>query len=149
MNVCASAVTLEPAGPDTLEYVESLLARNDLPTRDVRSHPEWFYIGRDGGDRVGVGGVEVHGTAGLLRSVVVERGAREKGYGNALCAALEARARREGVETLYLLTTTAGDFFAGRGYARIDRAAAPAAIRETTEFAEVCPATATCMRKEL
>ena len=149
MSVSTPTVTLEPVGSDTVAYVETLLERADLPARDVRSHPEWFYVGRDGGNRIGVGGIEAYGAVGLLRSVVVERDVRGTGYGNALCEALEARARRDGVETLYLLTTTAPAFFAGRGYVRIDRAGAPVAIRETDEFSDLCPATATCLRKEL
>ncbi|WP_228434553.1 hypothetical protein [Natrarchaeobaculum aegyptiacum] len=51
------------------------------------------------------------------------------------------------VDALYLLTTTAVDFFAARGYDEIDRADAPDAIRNTTEFADLCPSSATCMRR--
>ena len=135
---------------DALSYVEALLEREDLPARDVRSSPAAFYVAEDAdGDRVGVGGVERYGTAGLLRSVVVAPSVRGDGYGTALCDALEARTREDGVETLYLLTTTAAGFFAGRGYAAVDRDDAPAAIRSTTEFEDLCPASATCMRKRL
>jgi amino-acid N-acetyltransferase len=49
---------------------------------------------------------------------------------------------------LYLLTTTAREFFAGRGYRAIDRADAPERIRGTTEFSDLCPASATAMVKE-
>jgi amino-acid N-acetyltransferase len=140
-------VTLEPAGD--LGYVESLLAGADLPTSDVPEHPDRFYVARDGADRVGVGGVERYGADALLRSVVVEASVRGTGYGSALCDALEERAREDGVETLYLLTTTAAGFFAGRGYERIERSAVPEAVRETTEFSALCPDSATCMRREL
>ena len=54
-----------------------------------------------------------------------------------------------GVETLYLLTTTAPEFFGERGYAEVNREEAPEAIRGSTEFADLCPTTATCMRKRL
>jgi amino-acid N-acetyltransferase len=142
-------LALDPAAGDSLAYVEALLDENELPSRDVRSKPDAFYVARRGGERVGVGGVEVHGTDGLLRSVVVERSARGRGYGTALCDALEAAAAAQGVGTLYLLTTTAAPFFAARGYAEIPRTEAPAAVRETTEFAELCPRSATCLRKVL
>jgi amino-acid N-acetyltransferase len=141
-------VRLEPAG-DALEYVESLLERNGLPSADVRSKREWFAVAYRGPDRVGVGGVEVHGAAGLLRSVAVEQSARGEGVGTALCDALESEAAADGVESLFLLTTTAAEFFAGRGYEEIERVDAPDAIRQTTEFDELCPASATCMRKRL
>ncbi|WP_306052140.1 arsenic resistance N-acetyltransferase ArsN2 [Natronococcus wangiae] len=143
------AVTLRRADAETLAVVETLLEENELPSADVRSNPKRFYVGYDGDDRIGVGGVERYGTAGLLRSVVVERSARGGGYGTALCAALESAARDEGVETLYLLTTTAAGFFASQGYAEIERTEPPTAVRETAQFGELCPATATCMRKRL
>lgn len=115
----------------------------------MRSRPGCFSVGYVDGDPVGAGGIERYGAVGLLRSVVVEETARGNGYGAAICRALEAEARADGVETLYLLTTTATDFFAERGYAELERADAPAAIRETTQFDELCPASATCMRKYL
>lgn len=142
-----TTVTLRRA--DDLAYVESVLERNDLPSADVRSKPDCFYVGHDGEARVGVGGIERYGTAGLLRSLVVERSMRRDGVGTALCAALETAARSDGVETLFLLTTTASEFFADRGYAEIERADAPDAVQRTAEFTDLCPETAACMRKSL
>ncbi|PSQ57234.1 GNAT family N-acetyltransferase [Halobacteriales archaeon SW_8_68_21] len=134
---------------DDVEYVERLLERNGLPTGDLRDSPAAFYVAEDGGERIGVGGIEAYGDAGLLRSVVVEASRRESGYGSAVCDALEAEAREAGIETLYLLTTTAAGFFAARGYAAVERSEAPDAIRDTAEFAELCPSSAACMRKSL
>lgn len=142
-------VTLQAVDDATLPYVETLLERNGLPSRDVRSKPECFYVGYDGDDSVGIGGIEPYGTDGLLRSVVVERSARGNGVGTAICGALEDEARAGGVETLYLLTTTASGFFADRGYVEVERTDAPATIRGTTEFSDLCPESATCMRKRL
>jgi len=144
----ARRVALQPAA-GALDHVETLLERNDLPAADVRSKPDCFYVASADGDRVGAGGLERFGTNGLLRSLVVERSARGNGYGTAIREALEAEARTNGIETLYLLTTTVADFFAAAGYSRIARSAAPAPIRNTTEFADLCPASATCMRKSL
>jgi len=138
----ASELRLRQA-EDALSYVEGPLSGAGLPTADVRSKPDCFYVGYAGGDRVGVGGVETHGSEGLLRSVVVDPPARGREVGTALCVALERRARADGVDTLYLLTTTAAGFFADCGYAAIDRSVVPAAIRETDEFADLCPSTAT------
>lgn len=143
------SLALRPADERALPYVERLLDENGLPSADVRSKPGAFYVGYVADEPVGVGGIEVRGAAGLLRSVVVESSARGNGVGTALCDALEARARDDGVETLYLLTTTAADFFAARGYATIDRRDAPPAIRETDQFADLCPETAVCMKRAL
>ncbi|TKX55964.1 GNAT family N-acetyltransferase, partial [Halorubrum sp. SP9] len=53
------------------------------------------------------------------------------------------------VDTLYLLTTNAPGFFTELGYVEIDRSVAPRAIQQTTEFDDLCPSTATCMKKTL
>lgn len=144
-----AAVTLRQADPDHLGYVERLLARNGLPTDDIDAHADCFFVAVQDGERVGVAGVESYPPNGLLRSVVVEESHRGRGLGGTLCDQVEARAWERGVRTLYLLTTTATDFFRSRGYERFDRSDAPAAIRETRQFAALCPSTATCLRKSL
>lgn len=142
-------VALRPADPDDLARIEALLAANDLPDEDVRSGSATFYLASVDGGVVGAGGLEVHGTHGLLRSVVVETDARGRGLGTALVDELEAIAAESGVDSLYLLTTTAEGFFRRRGYEVLDREEAPSGIRRTTEFRDLCPTSATCMRKEI
>lgn len=143
-----SPVTLHPAEGD-LDYVERLLSRNDLPVEDLRAAPAEFYYATADGERVGIGGLEGYGAVGLLRSVVVESPKRGRGYGTMLCAALENTARDDSIKTLYLLTTTASEFFASEGYTTVERPTVPEAVRNTTEFEDLCPSTATCMRKSL
>lgn len=142
-------LSVEPATPEDLDLVERLLAANDLPTADVREPAPRFYVARVDGEPVGVGGLEAHGDAALLRSVVVAAEHRGRGYGAALCDTIESRARAAGVSTLYLLTTTAPEFFRARGYEAVVREAVPAAIGHTSQFTDLCPASATCMRKHL
>lgn len=142
-------LTLQRADEASLTYVETLLKENGLPAQDVHAKPDCFYIGYDDDSRVGIGGIERYDSVGLLRSVVIEQSARGNGFGAALCEKLERQARTEGVETLYLLTTTASEFFADRGYVTTERTGAPGVIRQTTEFDEFCPTSATCMKKRL
>ena len=144
-----ATITLRRARDNTLPYLETLLEENGLPSQDVRTKRDCFYIAHSGADPVGVGGFETYGTVGLLRSVVIEEAAQGQGFGTALCDSLEATASADGVETLYLLTTTAADFFANRGYAQIERTDAPDSIQQTTEFDHLCPTGATCMKKSL
>jgi amino-acid N-acetyltransferase len=141
-------VTLRPAD-DALPYVESRLSRAGLPTADLREPSVSLRVAVRDGDRVGVGGLEVRGEAALLRSVVVEPSARDEGIGTAICTTLESEAREAGSRTAYLLTTTAADFFAARGYERVARADVPPEIAETGEFAALCPDSAVAMRKPL
>lgn len=91
----------------------------------------------------------MYGSTALLRSVVVREDARGEVYGAAVCDALEREARADGVDETFLLTTTAAGFFASRGYDEIRRSEAPDPIRATEQFADLCPASATCMRKSL
>lgn len=144
-----ASLTLHSADAERLDYVESLLEANGLPSEDVRAKPECFFVASADSQRVGVGGVEDHGSEGLLRSVVVAKPNRGRGYGTALCDALEDRARADGIETLYLLTTTASEFFRRRGYDAVPREYAPSSIRRTTQFADLCPSSADCMKKDL
>jgi N-acetylglutamate synthase-like GNAT family acetyltransferase len=55
------------------------------------------------------------------------------------------QASRRGVASLYLLTTTAEPLFARWGFRRIERDAAPAAVRATKQFASLCPSSAVMM----
>jgi amino-acid N-acetyltransferase len=143
-------LTLEPArGDDALAAVERLLSASELPRAGVRSGPGRFYVATADGTPVAAGGLEGEGRHALLRSVVVREAARGAGVGTWLCDELEARAAAAGVTAVHLLTTTAEGFFAGRGYAVAERADAPPAVRETSEFRSVCPETATYMRKRL
>lgn len=144
-----ATLTVRKAELDELDHVETLLEANGLPTQDVRAKPECFFVACDEGTVVGVGGFEHDGSDGLLRSLVIMESARGRGYGTALCAALESRARSDGIEALYLLTTTAASFFRKLGYDKITREEVPASIQGTAEFSELCPDSATCLRKDL
>jgi amino-acid N-acetyltransferase len=98
---------------------------------------------------VGCAGVELYGAAGLLRSVAVAPEARRRGLGERLTRDRIAHARSMRLESLWLLTTTAPDYFSRLGFAPVDRAAAPESLRRSAEFAEACPASAACMRLPL
>ena len=72
------------------------------------------------------------------------RGARQRHRRRAGRCPRVARAC-QGIGQLVLLTQTAEQFFARRGYAVIAREAAPAAVQHSAEFRSICPASATCM----
>jgi len=98
---------------------------------------------------VGVVGVERFGDSGLLRSLAVAPAYRGRDLGGNLVAVLESSARQSGVSDLYLLTLTAQEFFAKRGYHAIARKDVPPTIQASAEFMSLCPASAVCMRKQL
>ena len=133
---------------DELPEVIALLEANGLPTSDLS--PDVRLLGvRDSLGLEGVVGIEARGEVGLLRSLAVRSDRRASGLGSALVLEIEQLAAAEGISELYLLTTTAEGFFSHRGYSLLQRESAPGAIRSTSEFMNVCPASATFMRKVL
>jgi amino-acid N-acetyltransferase len=127
-----------------------LLQSQGLPVSDiVDEHLEHFFLVGANGSPSGLVGLELYGTDALLRSLVVSEDARSCGLGSALVEHAERYASTKGVRSMYLLTATAGRFFARCGYERIDRSHAPASIKETREFASLCPASSAFMRKAL
>ena len=132
------------------DKVKDLLAACSLPVSDLEpAHFEHFFGCGEQGAPQGVVGVELHGKAGLLRSLAVRESARGRGCGTGLVRQAEAHAAANGVESLYLLTTTAEKFFQSLGYACVERAALPQAIRATAEFSSLCPASSVVMVKRL
>lgn len=127
-----------------------LLESAGLPTSDLDGAQlrHFFFIGT-AADPIGLVGLELCGEHALLRSLVVAPSGRTGGAGTALVGHAEAHARSQGVRDVYLLTTTAEDFFRRRGYVRIGREAAPEPIRSTREFADICPTSSALMVKHL
>jgi len=139
-------LTLRPITPVD---AAPLLAASELPIDDL-ADPALELVGAFADDALlGVIGLQRAGEVGLLRSLAVAPAARARGIAAALCHALLARARGAGLRELYLLTTTAAGYFPRHGFAPIDRAAAPVAIREHPQFTLLCPASAVLMRRDL
>ncbi|MBU0462906.1 MAG: GNAT family N-acetyltransferase [Proteobacteria bacterium] len=85
---------------------------------------------------------------GLLRSLAVHPNHRKNGLGKRLLNDLESFAQANGIKAIYLLTTTAADFFLKSGYQVSLRAAVPKAILDTEEFKNICPSSSICMYKK-
>jgi amino-acid N-acetyltransferase len=130
--------------------VRKLLEACGLPTADLSAcrMEDFFGCGPAAG-LAGVVGLELLGEVALLRSLAVDASRRNTGLGSRLLAHAERYARERGVVSLYLLTTTAEDFFRRRGYQRLPRELAPPAIRNTAEFAGICPMSSAFMTRRL
>ncbi|HPQ44712.1 MAG TPA: arsenic resistance N-acetyltransferase ArsN2 [Syntrophales bacterium] len=130
--------------------VHRLLNAADLPTTDLKTQnfEHFFGLGSEQGLK-GVIGLEIYGPNALLRSLAVETGNRGHGYGKALVAETERYAQRRGVKHLYLLTTTAKQFFERLGYTATERGNAPESICATSEFSSLCPLNSAFMVKVL
>jgi amino-acid N-acetyltransferase len=139
----------EPARGHDLAAALELLRRSDLPEKGVADGFGHYFVVHDDMQLVGLAGLEVHGDDGLLRSVVVDPDHRGQGLAQALVEAVVERAQRLRLRALYLLTTTAHDYFGRRGFVDCARAQAPAAIQASWEFTTGCPTTSAFMKRVL
>ena len=134
--------------PPSLRGAVALLRSAGLPVSDLTAaHLGNFYYSGSAAEPDGIVGLELYGMQALLRSLVVAEPMRSTGLGSALLDQAESHARRAGVQSIYLLTTTAESFFGHRGYLLTHRDDAPASIRATREFADICPASSAFMVK--
>jgi len=140
----------EPARAHDLRGALELLGRAELSDRDVsEGWGHYFVVREDDGRVVALAGLELHGEDGLLRSVAVEEDYRRQGLATSLVEAVLQRAQRVGLRSVYLLTTTARDYFARHGFSDCPREAAPPAIRESWEWTSGCPSTAAFMQRKV
>jgi amino-acid N-acetyltransferase len=138
----------EPAQPHDLPDALALIARAGLPEHGVAERwGHYFVVREDDGRVVGVAGLEVHGPDGLLRSVAVDADYRGQGIAARLVEAALERARLVPLRAVYLLTTTARDYFSRHGFAVSTREDVPAGVRDSWEFRTGCPATAVLMMR--
>jgi len=127
--------------------VEQLLLSSRLPIEGVKENFSSFVVAEDAGTIAGAIGLERYGSAALLRSAVVSPANRGAGVGRQLVESLLQRAREDGIDEVYLLTTTAEKYFPRFGFARTTRAAVPETVKESAEFRGACPDTAVVMRR--
>jgi amino-acid N-acetyltransferase len=143
------ALTCGFANPADAGPLRSLLADAGLPFEDIGDHIPQVMVAKLGGRLVGCVGLEPLGEFAMLRSLTVAPASRGRGIGRSLYERIVAHARLHGVGQLYLLTTTAEEFFTQLGFSRTDRTEVPPAVQSTQEFRTLCPSTATCMVKSI
>lgn len=145
-----SSLTIAAATPADTDAILALLRAADLPVDDLEPAAlPTFLVARAGERIAGAVALDASDGVALLRSLVVDRARRGSGLGKRLLEAAERHAAATRVHTLYLLTTGAGAFFRRAGYADTERAAAPARIAATPQFAGLCPASSDFLSKAL
>jgi amino-acid N-acetyltransferase len=138
-------VVLRPMRAEDLERVLDLLRGAGLPPQGVAAAPGAYLVAESAGDIAGIAGLERYGRDGLLRSLAVSPAWRGRGLGGALTEEILATAARDGLQSVYLLTETAADFFPRYGFRRIERSDVAEDVRTSAEFAELCPASSVVM----
>lgn len=137
-----------PASQNQFPPALALLEDNALPTGDITPGTQLF-VAEEDNTVIGTVAVEYDYQNALLRSLSVSKEKRKSGIGAGLVDFMEYYLKKQGVEAVYILTTTAETFFAHRGYRVIGRDEVPSFIQNTTEFRLVCPASSTLMLKRL
>jgi amino-acid N-acetyltransferase len=127
--------------------VEKLLTEGKLPVEGVKENFSSFLVAEEEGTIAGAVGLERYGSAALLRSAVVAPANRGTGIGRQLVESLLQRASEDGIDELYLLTTTAEKYFPRFGFTPTTRAAVPESVKASAEFRGACPDTAVVMSR--
>lgn len=141
--------SIEPARLADVDDVIRLLAEQCLPPDGLAEHVGTMLVARHDGRIVGSAALEIYPDGALLRSVAVAAPLQRQGLGRKLIETAIGLAEARRVPAIYLLTTTAADYFPRLGFERIARADVPATVQSSVEFTSACPATATVMRKRL
>ena len=126
----------------------ALLQLQQLPVSDI-DEDKILYLLKDAERTIGTVGLEIFEDFALLRSVSVVKEEQGKGYGKYIKEEIEKYVKEAGINCLYLLTTTAKDFFNKHGYCVISREEAPASVKQTAAFTSLCPASAVIMKKRI
>ncbi|MBL7701664.1 MAG: GNAT family N-acetyltransferase [Ferruginibacter sp.] len=125
-----------------------ILQQQNLPISDI-DEDKLLYLLINDKKVIGTAGLEIFEDCALLRSVSVIQEEQGRGYGKIINTEIENYAKDSGINCLYLLTTTAKDFFDKQGYCVINREDTPAAVQQTSEFTSLCPSTAVVMKKRI
>ena len=144
-------ITVSPASSEDLKDILDLLSHVQLPHDGVAENVEAFLVAKNEQSQlVGTIGLERYGNTALLRSAAVAPEYQNSGLGSCLTEDLLARATREGVEKVVLLTTTASEFFARRfGFCETPRDSYDKHLADSPEWKLPRCSSAVCMSLDL
>ena len=132
-----------------LPAILELLRGHHLPDAGVADHFEHFILEFADGRLIGCAGLELRGSAALLRSVVVNADQRSSGLGARLVKAQLGAAVNLHAISVSLLTTTTEASFPRFGFAVVPRSKPPAALNDSLELRGACPDSAICLHLSL
>jgi amino-acid N-acetyltransferase len=131
--------------PEDRQAITTLLSKSDLPTEDLPDILSDFVIATAGGQIIGVAGLEIFGSVGLLRSVAVDGTYKGRGIAGKMIGKILTVAKTSAVQQLYLITTTADKYFERYGFIAVSRDLVPSPIQETQQISNLCPSSAVVM----
>jgi len=129
--------------------IRRLLSAGKLPADDCDEHIDGFVVIEEKDEIIGVGGLEICGAVGLVRSISVAREYRGKGIARYIYRLIEGKAHGLGINELYLLTESAVEYFRQLGFAVRQRTDVPESVMSTRQFKEFCPSSAVVMFRDI
>lgn len=141
-------MNIVPASQNSFSAAIALLKKNNLPTEDLDSGKQLFVV-EEGDEVIATIAVEYDYNNALLRSLSVSEEKRRTGIGAELVRFVEDYVAEQGVQNIFLLTTTASQFFSIRGYQIVDRSNVPDFIKNTKEYSFICASSSILMKKDL
>lgn len=142
-------LVLKKINDSDLTIIKNILKSNHLVYKDIGDEGIEFFFAYEDSSFIGIIGLEKFDNLGLLRSMVINKEFRNKGYGKKVCEAFFKTVKKEGINELYLLTYDAKDFFEKVGFKVVKRKDVPEQIKHTKEFSSLCPASTDCLKIEL
>ncbi|MFK5856434.1 MAG: arsenic resistance N-acetyltransferase ArsN2 [Bacteroidota bacterium] len=140
---------IEPLIKSDIEKVKTLLVENNLPVNDIDKIAVQLFVVKAKNKIIGVIGIENYSTIGLLRSLAVSDNYKNLKIGAELVDYIIGYCSTNKMQELYLLTTTAEKYFVKFGFNIMERENIPDLIKKTSQFADICPASAIIMKKHL
>lgn len=141
--------TIQEATAVQMPAVITLLQNNKLPVQDITAGQQHFWVATANGTIAGVIGAEQYDQYALLRSMATDAAHRNNGVAAQLVQEVFTFARKQNLAAVYLLTETAEQYFTKKGFVKINRDDTPESIKQSTEFAGVCPVSAVVMKKDI
>ncbi len=140
---------IQAIAPDQISIVAQILKQNDLPIDDIHNPSIQLFVAIYNKEIIGVVGVEKYDNISLLRSLAVLDSYKGEGVGKQLIHYFEDWCESKSVEQIYLLTTTADQYFLKYGFQNVKRDLVPEDIKSTAQFKDICPDSAVVMKKIL
>jgi amino-acid N-acetyltransferase len=128
-----------------MQVIQSLLEANNLPVSDLNDDIT-FFVEKANDSIIATGGIESAGNDAIIRSIAVDDAYKGKGFGSKITRQLLNYAKETGMKDIYLLTTTAENYFPRYGFKKIDRQEVPMDVKNSSQYKDVCPDSAVVMK---
>jgi amino-acid N-acetyltransferase len=136
--------------PQIFNQISQLLTNAGLVPIGLEEEKLQLFCERDkNGELLGVIGLELYKSAGMLRSLAVRADVRKQGIAGRLVSEVFTYAKNTGVMKLYLMTMTIGEMLErSYGFSYIDRDQVPDDMAQSPLFKDVCHCSCAVMVKQ-